>query len=110
MELPLTGTGLEKLINASRSVSTVNDRPFPIELTEIADWTSMSEYRLHSNIGQTLTRVNRGNIGAYTFILPFSLFPKYRSTFLDALSTERILKQIFRIFSERTQVNFDKPT
>ena len=53
----------------------------------------MSEYMLHSNFGQTLTRVIGGNFGAYTFILPLSLFPKYLSTFLDVLSTERILKQ-----------------
>ena len=52
----------------------------------------MSEYMLYSNIGQTLTRVIGGNFGAYTFILPLSLFPKYLSTFLDVLSTERILK------------------
>ena len=41
--------GLEKLTNANRSVSTVNDRLFPVEVTEIADWKSMSEYMLHSN-------------------------------------------------------------
>ena len=29
--------GLEKLTNANLSVGTVNDRLFPIELTEIAD-------------------------------------------------------------------------
>ena len=74
-------------------ISTVNDRQFPVELTEIADWTSMSEYMLHSNFGQTLTRVFGGNFGAYTFILPRCLFPKYLSTFLDVLSTEGILKQ-----------------
>ena len=28
---------LEKLTNANRSVSSVNDRLFPVELTEIAD-------------------------------------------------------------------------
>ena len=37
-------SGLEKLTNANRSVSTGNDRLFPVELTEIADWRSMSEY------------------------------------------------------------------
>ena len=36
--------GLEKLTNANRSVSTGNDRLFPVELTEIADWKSMAEY------------------------------------------------------------------
>ena len=45
-------TGLEKLINANRSVSSVNDRLFPVELTEIADWKSMSEYMLCSNFGK----------------------------------------------------------
>ena len=29
--------GLEKLTNLNRSVSSVNDRLFPVELTEIAD-------------------------------------------------------------------------
>ena len=52
----------------------------------------MSEYMLHSNFGLSLTWVIGGNFGAYTFILPLSLFPKYLSTFLDVLSTERILK------------------
>ena len=84
--------GLEKLTNASRSVSTVNDQLFPVKLMEIADWTSMSEYMLHYNFRQTLTKVIGGNFGAYTFILPLSLFPKYLSTFLDVLSRERILK------------------
>ena len=44
--------GLEKLTNANRSVSSVNDRLFPVELTEIADWKSMSEYMLRSNFGK----------------------------------------------------------
>ena len=44
--------GLEKLTNANRSVSSVNDRLFPVELTEIADWKSMSEYMLLSNFGK----------------------------------------------------------
>ena len=64
-------------------VSTVNDRLFPAELTEIAEWTSMSEYMLHSNFGQSLTLVIGGNLGTYTFILPLSLFSKYLSTVLD---------------------------
>ena len=45
-------SGLEKLTNANRSVSSRNDRLFPVELTEIADWKSMSEYMLHSNFGK----------------------------------------------------------
>ena len=44
--------GLEKLANANRSVSSVNDRLFPVEFTEIADWKSMSEYMLRSNFGK----------------------------------------------------------
>ena len=63
-------SGLEKLTNANRSVSSVNDRLFPVELTEIADWKSMSEYMFHSNFGKALTGVFGGNFGAYTFILP----------------------------------------
>ena len=86
-------TELEKLTNANWSVSRVNDRQFPVELTEIADWTSISEYMLHSNFGQPLTRVISGNFGAYTFILPLFLFQKYLSTFLNVLSMERMLKQ-----------------
>ena len=61
--------GLEKLTNANRSVCSVSDRLFPVELTEIADWKSMSEYMLHSNFGKVLTGVIGGNFGAYTFIL-----------------------------------------
>ena len=41
--------GLEKLTNANRSVSSVNDRLFPVELMEIADWESMSECMIRSN-------------------------------------------------------------
>ena len=62
--------GLEKLTNANRSVCSVSDRLFPEELTEIADWKSMSEYMLHSNFGKALTGVFGGNFGAYTFLLP----------------------------------------
>ena len=66
--------GLEKLTNANRSVSTGNDRLFLVELMEIADWKSMSEYMLHSNFRKKLTRVIGGNFGAYTFILPLPYF------------------------------------
>ena len=62
--------GLEKLTNLNRSVSSVNDRLFPVELTEIADWKSMSEYMLHSKFGKAFSGVIGGNFGAYTFILP----------------------------------------
>ena len=40
----MCASGLEKLTNANRSVSSVNDRLFPVELTEIADWKTVSEY------------------------------------------------------------------
>ena len=40
----MSGAGLEKLTNANRSVSAVYGWLFPVELTEIADWTSVSEY------------------------------------------------------------------
>ena len=40
----------------------------------------MSEKMLHSNYGQTLTRVISRNFGVYTFILPLSLLPRYLST------------------------------
>ena len=43
--------GLEKLTNASRSVSKVDDQLFKVKLMEIANWKSRSEYMLH------LTRV-----------------------------------------------------
>ena len=85
-------SGLEKLTNANRSVSTGNDRLFPVELTEIADWKSMSEYMLHSNFGK---KIDKGHWREFWCIYLYiaSLFPKYLSTFLDVLSTERILKQ-----------------
>ena len=31
------------------SVGKVNDQPFPVRLTKIADWKSRSEYMLHKN-------------------------------------------------------------
>ena len=104
-----TKAGLEKLTNANRSVSTVNDRLFQVELAEIADWTSLSEYMLGSNFGQTLIRVIGWNFGAYTFILPFSLFPKYLSTFLVVLSMEKNLNKIkiIRNYRELTRVDFE---
>ena len=41
--------GLEKLTNANRSVSSVNDRLFLVGLMEIANWKSMSECMFHTN-------------------------------------------------------------
>ena len=67
--------GLEKLTNANRSVSSVNDRLFPVELMEIADWKSMSEYMLHLNFGKALTGVIGGNFGAK--IPLYCRFPVY---------------------------------
>ena len=62
--------GLEKLTNLNRSVISVNDQLFPVEVTEIADKKSMSEYILHSIFGKDFSGVIGGNFGAYTFILP----------------------------------------
>ena len=44
--------GLEKLNNAIRSVSTVNDRLFLVDFTKTAYWKSMSEFMIHSNFGK----------------------------------------------------------
>ena len=53
-------SGLEKLTNLNRSVSSVNDRLFPVELTGIADWKSMSEYMLHSKFGNPFQGLSAG--------------------------------------------------
>ena len=60
--------GLEKLTNANRSVSKENDQLFPVELTEIAERKSMSEYMLHLNFEKpsSLTRVIGWNFSAHT--------------------------------------------
>ena len=61
---------------------------------EIAERTSVRIYvtfAFRTNLNKWGGNV--GNPGAYTFILPLSLFSKYLSTFLDVLSMERILKQ-----------------
>ena len=86
-------SGLEKLTNANRSVTSVNDQLFPVELTEIADWKSVSEYMLHSNFGKAFAGVIGGNFGAYTFILPLPCLLNICLSFLDVLSAESILKQ-----------------
>ena len=85
------GSGLEKLTNANRSVSSVSDRLFPVELTEIADWKSISEYMLHSVFGKGL--IYRREFWCIYLYIAASLFTKYLSIFLDVLSAERILKQ-----------------
>ena len=79
-----------------------------VELTEIADWKSMSEYMLHSNFRKKMTRVIGGNFGAYTFILPLPYFQNICLPFFSVLSTERILKQkkILCNYREQTQVVF----
>ena len=97
--------GLEKLTNANWSVSSVNDRLFLVELTEIADWKSMSEYMFHSNFGKALTWVIGGNFGAYTFILPL---PCFLNIFLDVLSAEKMLKQN-KNTSEFPRINTTSP-
>ena len=91
-------TGLEKLTNANRSVSSVNDRLFPVELTEIADWKSMSEYMLHSNyvtfeFRKSLDRGYQRECWCTYLYIAVSLFTKYLSIFLDVLSAESLLKQ-----------------
>ena len=100
-------SGLEELTNANPSVSTVNDRRFPIKLTEIADWTSMSEYMLHSNFGQSA-----GILVHIPLYCRFYLFPKYLFTFWMFYQRKEYLNKIriLRNFREQAQVNFDKPT
>ena len=85
-------TGLEKLTNANRSISSAYDRLFPVEVTEIADWKPMSEYMLHSNFGKALTGVIGRNFGAYTCILPLPCLLNICLSFW-MLSAEIILKQ-----------------
>ena len=99
------------MTNANRSVSSVNDRLFPVELTEIADWKYMSEYMLHSNFGKALAGYRREFWCIYLYIAA-SLFPKYLSIFLDVLLVERYLNKIkiLRNFREKTHVVSDKPT
>ena len=81
-------------------ISSVNDRSFPGELTEKADWKSMSEYWLHSKFGKTLTWVIGGNFGAYTFIVSLPFFLNFCLPFWML---------ILRNFCKQTPV-FDKPT
>ena len=97
---------LEKLTNDNRSVSTGNDRLFPVELMEIADWKSMSEYMLHSNFGKKLTRVIGGNFGAYTFILQFPYFLSICLPFWMFYQQKIYLNKIKILgnFHEQTQV------
>ena len=102
------GSGLEKLTNANRSISTGNDRLFPVELTEIADWKSMSEYMFQSNFGKKMTRVSGGNFGAYTFILPLPYFLNICLPFEVFYQRKEYLNKIkiLRNFREQTQVVF----
>ena len=53
----------------------------------------MSEYMLHSNFGKKLDKGHRRKFWCINLYIAVSLFPKYLSTFLDLLSTERILQQ-----------------
>ena len=107
-----TTSGLEKFTNANRSVRTVNDRLFPGELSEIADWKSISEYMIHSYIRKTLTRVIGRNFGAYTFILPFPYFLYICLPFWMFYQRKEYLNKIKILwnFHEQTRVVFDKPT
>ena len=86
-------SGLEKLTNANRSVCSVSDRLFPVELTEIADWNSMSEYYVTFEFRKSLDRGYRREFWCIYLCIAASLFTKYLSIFLDVLSAERILKQ-----------------
>ena len=78
---------------------------------EIADWKSMSEYMLHSNLGKTFTRVISGNFGAYTFILSLPYFLYICLPFWMFYQRKEYVNKIkiLRNFREQTQV-FHKPT
>ena len=52
----------------------------------------MSEYMLHSNFGKKIDKGHQWEFWCIYLYIAASLFPKYLSTFLDVLSTERILK------------------
>ena len=108
----MCGSGLEKLTNANQSISSVNDLLFPVELAEIANWKSMSEYMLHLIFGKTLTKVIGRNFGAYTFILPLPYFLNICLPFWMFYQQKEYLNKIkiLRNFCEQTQVIFDKPT
>ena len=99
------GPGLEKLTNANRSVSSVNDHLFPVELTELADLKSMSEYMLYLNFGKALTGVIGGNFGAYTFTLPIPYFQNICLSFWMFYQQKEYLNKIiiFRNFREETR-------
>ena len=103
--------GLEKLTNAYPSVSSVNDRLFPVELTEIADWKSMSEYMLHSNFGKALTGVIGGKFGACTIVLPLPCFLRVCLSFGMFYQRKEYLNKIkiIRNFRESTHVVLKKP-
>ena len=84
----------EKLTNANRSVSSVNDRLFPVEFREIADWKSMSEeIYVTFEFRKSLDRGYQWKFRCIYLYIAISMFPKYLSIFLDVLSAERILKQ-----------------
>ena len=74
------------------NVSSVNDWLFPVELTEIADWKSMSEY-VTFQFRKSLDMGYRQEFWCIYLYIAASLFPKYLSIFFDVLSAERILKQ-----------------
>ena len=90
-------SGLEKSTNANRSVSSISDRLFPVELTEINDWKSISEYMLHSNFGKAL--IYRREFWCIYLYIAASLFTKYLPIFLDVLSAERISANKLVLFS-----------
>ena len=94
-------SGLEKLTNANRSISTVNDRLFPGELTEIADWKSMSEYMIRSNIGKILILPLPYFLN---ICLPFWIFYQWKEYFNKIKILRNFCKQIFVVFDKPTQV------
>ena len=96
------------MTNVNRSVSTGNDRLFPVELTEIADWKSMSEYMLHSNFLKKIDKGHGREFWCIYLYIAASLFPKYLSTILDVDQRKEYLNKIkiLQNFREQTQVVF----
>ena len=62
--------GLEKLKNVNRSISKVNDHLFPVELMESLTGRLGLNICYIRILEEALTRVNGGNFGAHTFIMP----------------------------------------
>ena len=93
--------------------SVVNDRLFPVELTEIADWRSMSEYVVHSNFGKNLDKGHRREFRCkYLYIaaslnvcLPFWMFYQWKEYLKKkyfGISANKLIS--FQIFDRPTRV------